>query len=346
MKILQVAYPYEAVSPDSAGGTEQVVAVLDGELTRAGHESVVIARAGSRVRGRLVVGAPADADYATSCRAQDDALDDLLARERFDVVHNQGSTVQHRRDPLPAPLLTTIHLARALYPTSPVVDRPGRFYNLVSESQRAEHPSGGALPVVANGIDVDRFAPAPRREGFALAIGRVCPEKGFHAAIAAAALAGVPLVIVGKVYRFPSHEAYFAAAIAPHLGDAVRFVSAPPVGTKRALLASARCVLIASEIAETSSLVAMEAAASGTPVVCFRRGALPEIVADGVTGWIVDDVAAMARAIAAADAIDPAACRARACERFSATAMAARYIALYRALAASPEPANSGRYCA
>src|SRR5919202_3897440 len=111
MKVLHVAYPYEAVSPASAGGTEQILALLDRELVRLGHESVVVARAGSRVAGRLVVGAPADIGFEASSRDHYAVVERLLATERFDLVHNQGSEIQHRLDRLAAPLLTTIPLA-------------------------------------------------------------------------------------------------------------------------------------------------------------------------------------------------------------------------------------------
>jgi glycosyltransferase involved in cell wall biosynthesis len=333
MKILQVAYPFEPVSDRSAGGTEQIVWALDRELDRMGCRTTVLAREGSRVHGRLMRSASAGASYEQSCRELDIALDALLGAEQFDVVHNQGSHVD-RAWRGAVPLLTTLHLARTLYGTeSPVRTGARRAYNLVSDAQRREYPElAPPLPVVPNGIALDCFQPALRRGGYALAIGRICPEKGFHHAIAAARAAGVPLTIIGKVYGFESHRAYFAAAIAPHLGAAVRLVEAPPLEAKRALLAGARCVVIPSEIAETSSLVAMEAAASGTAVICFCRGALPEVVVDGRTGYVVEDVPAMAEAIRCSERIDPAVCRAHAESRFSAARMAARYLELYTAL--------------
>ncbi len=103
---------------------------------------------------------------------------------------------------------------------------------------------------------------------------------------------------------------------------------------KKRLLAQARCVLVPSKVAETSSLVAMEAIAAGTPVIAYRNGALPEIVEDGRTGWIVDGIDAMAAAIGATDRIDPEACRQRARERFALERMTGAYLARYAELAA------------
>ncbi len=338
MRVLQVAYPFEAVSPASAGGSEQMVWLLDRELCALGLDSVVLARAGSLVTGRLVESAAADADYAASRAALAAALARLLAAERFDVVHDQGAGLQHDWRHA-TPLLTTLHLARRLYAADPLRAGPGCHVTLVSQRQRAEYPEAPPLPVIGNAVALDRFAPAGRRAAFAFAIGRFCPEKGLHHACDAAAAAGVPLVLAGRVYDFASHWQYFHEALLPRLAAGTRLLWSPPAPVKRAFLAAARCVLIPSEIEETSSIVAMEAAASGTPVVCFRRGALPEIVEDGVTGFVVDDVAGMADAIARCATLDAARCRARAEARFDPRAMAEAYVRLYAALRAGvPAP--------
>lgn len=333
MKILQVAYPFEPVSTASAGGTEQILALLDRELTALGHKSVVLARAGSRVAGRLVPSAPANADFETSCRAHETALKRLLAREHFDLIHDQGSGIRHW--PGGPPVLSTLHLTRSLLGEAPSLG-PGRHYNLVSRSQRAQyadHDAARDWPVIPNGIDLHRFRPGGRRADFALCIGRVCPEKGFHHALAATRAAGLPLVIAGKVYRFDSHVRYFDTAIRPHLGLGVTFIDSPTAALKRELLRRARCVLIPSEVEETSSLVAMEAAACDTPVICFRRGALPEVVVDGQTGFVVEDGAAMAHALARLGEIDGNACRRHAQQHFSSQRLALDYLSLYQALA-------------
>jgi glycosyltransferase involved in cell wall biosynthesis len=162
-----------------------------------------------------------------------------------------------------------------------------------------------------------------------LVLGRVCPEKGFHFAIDASVRAGVPLLIAGQVFAWAEHQRYFDSEIVPRLDRLRRWVGPVTGHRKRKLLAAARCVLIPSLAPETSSLVAMEALAAGTPVIATRVGALPEIVEHGRTGFIVDDVAAMASALHEIERIDPEVCRAAACERFALDRMTGAYLALY-----------------
>jgi glycosyltransferase involved in cell wall biosynthesis len=166
-----------------------------------------------------------------------------------------------------------------------------------------------------------------------MALGRICPEKGFHRALAAARLADVPLLLAGEVQPFPEHQRYYAERIVPRLDARRRYVGPVAIRRKRRLLSAARCLLVPSAAPETSSLVAMEALACGTPVVAFDVGALPEVVEHGRTGFLVRDVREMADAIARVGELDPGECRAAARERFSVDWMAARYIDTYHRLA-------------
>jgi glycosyltransferase involved in cell wall biosynthesis len=165
-----------------------------------------------------------------------------------------------------------------------------------------------------------------------LALGRICPEKGFHLALDAARLAGAPLLIAGQLFPYEAHQRYFSEQIQPRLGRNAGFLGPIGFARKRRLLTAARCLLIPSLVAETSSLVAMEALACGCPVVAFPAGALPDLVEPGISGFLVSTIDEMAEAIALCDGLDRERCRAIARKRFSFNAMIESYFRLYRRL--------------
>jgi glycosyltransferase involved in cell wall biosynthesis len=206
-------------------------------------------------------------------------------------------------------------------------------YVCVSRDQRRRGgaPVEAAL-VIENGVPPAAPERVPRGD-FVLCLGRICPEKGFHEALDAARAAKRPLVLAGRVFPYPEHERYFAEEILPRLDHARRFVGAVSGAAKRRLLASAACVAVPSLVAETSSLVAMEALAAGTPVVARPAGALVDIVEDGVTGLFARGPAELARAFDELGRIDPRVCRARAGARFDEGRMIDGYVGLYRQLA-------------
>ena len=233
------------------------------------------------------------------------------------------------------PTLATLHLPPDWYGALP--SRPGLWLNCVSEAQhRACKPHPALLPPIANAVAVDRLAGARHaRRGFALTLGRVCPEKGQHLALQAAHAADVPLIVAGAAFPYPAHLAYLDAQVRPLLDRRRRFVGPLGFARKRRYLAAARCLLVPSLAAETSSLVAMEALACGTPVIAFPVGALPDIVEHGRTGFLVRDAAEMAAAIGRVSSIDAQACREAARTRFDLACMTDAYLARYRALADS-----------
>lgn len=356
LAVLTVAFPFAHVGEDAVGGAEQVVAALDRALVAAGHRSVVIACAGSRVAGRLLalpalparLGEAARAGMYRHVRA---AIARALREERFDLLHFHGIDHAAYLPPHGPPALVSLHLPLDWYPDSALHPaRPRTWLLPVSADQARRAPHGvELLAPIENGV---RLPPpsALARRGFALALGRLCPEKGFEDALDAARLAGVPLLLAGGVFAWPAHQAHFRSAIAPRLDASRRWIG-PVAGPRKArLLAAARCLLVPSRVAETSSLVAMEAIAAGTPVIAYRAGALADIVEHGRTGYLVDGVEAMAAAIAAAEAIDPAVCRRRARERFDLDRCTAQHLALYRRLAApmrfAATPLRPGREAA
>lgn len=340
LSILSVAYPFAPVQTDPVGGAEQILARLDRALVAAGHCSTVIAAADSSVAGCLSA-IPVGHDLIDATRracayeAVRTAMGEILARKPVDLIHLHSLDFFEYLPPPGVPVLVTLHLPLSLYPEAALrVPRQGTWLLPVSASQACGVPGLPLLPPIENGVDLPPRKPHARR-GYALALGRVCPEKNFADALDAAHSANCPLLLAGRVYGYPEHRQYFAGEIIPRLDRSRRWIGWITGARKHRLLAGARCVLIPSRIAETSSLVAMEALAAGVPVIAYPAGALPDIIEHGRTGFLTDDVPSMARAIRAASRIDPEDCRRAARERFSAERMIQQYLSLYQRLASA-----------
>ena len=341
LSILYVAYPLLAVTEESAGGAEQMLLAVECAMNARGCRTIVAAADGSRVCGELLAtGAPASApdQYESREREHSACLLEYLRSHpgQFDLIHDQsGSFFRHAME-CAVPVLATLHLPRAFYLKMNCIfnsPAPSAYYNCVSNSQwHSFHDLPNLLDVVENGIAVEQFPLTRDKDDYVLWLGRICQEKAPHLAIAAAQSARLPIVVAGQIYPFSYHQAYFERAIRPHLNgrSRVRFIDTPLASQKVRLLRHARALLLTSTVEETSSLVAMEAMACGTPVVAFRRGAFPEIVADGETGFIVDTVEEMASALSEVDDISPEKCRQRVERHFSASRMAKEYEELYR----------------
>lgn len=345
--VLSIAHPFSPAGRDAVGGAEQILAALDAALVRAGHCSLVVACEGSTCKGTLIptpcwtkidVGA-----YEPAHRIVRETVQEALRRYPVDVVHFHGLDFAAYLPPPGLPALATLHLPPHLYPPEALFPkRPDTWLHCVSESQQSACPPGmPLLPLLPNGVDLHVFRPRPHKRPFTLALGRICPEKGFHLSMDAARRAGLPLLIGGETFPYPEHQRYYAEEIEPRLGDGCRFLGPLGLARKRRLLAAARCLVVPSQTPETSSLVAMEALASGTPVVAFRAGALPDIVEEGRTGFLVDSVEEMAEALRKAESLHPRECRRAAEERFSADTMIGRYLDLYHRLTEREEPSVS-----
>jgi glycosyltransferase involved in cell wall biosynthesis len=356
--VLSVAYPLAPVGPDAVGGTEQVLVSLDAALTAAGHTSLVIACRGSRVTGTLLETElpPPPYDPHAQRIAQERhrrALAEALERWHVDVVHFHGLDfaaylpvavplalplaldVPHRLSLSTPATVATLHLPIAAYGAEALrAHQTGVSLVCVSRAQWRDYAAtGGSAVVIENGVTIPDAPPRTRRRAFALALGRVCPEKGLHLAVAAARRAGIPLLIAGRVFPYPDHQRYFAEVLAPTLDQQRRFIGAAGPDRKRRLLASARCIVVPSLIAETSSLVAMEALAAGTPVVARAVGALPDIVEPGRTGFLADSVEDLSIGMLAAADLRGDECRQVARVRFNVATTTGQYLALYDALA-------------
>jgi glycosyltransferase involved in cell wall biosynthesis len=346
MRIAQLAPTYERVPPRTYGGTELIVSLVTEELVRRGHDVTLYASGDSRTSARLKSITPAPVRYGAKtpddlghpeylqlANAEACYLD--ASDGAFDLIHNhagiEGMTLAAWSR---TPVVSTMH-----NPYTPRVqsiwDAYPWYHHAVSASSAATFPQRGALPPIHHGIDVAAIEPDVRRhdsdddEGYVLFLGRFSPAKGADRAIQAALLAGRRLVLAGKVDA--ADTVHFRTTIEPWLdGDRIRAVGEVGGETKRALLAGADALLFPIEWQEPFGLVMIEALATGTPVIGFRRASVPEVIRDGVTGFIVDDIEEMAKAIGRLGEIDRAVCRREAESRFSVRRMVDDVEEMYR----------------
>ena len=330
--------------------------------------------AGTLVGTEVPEGVITDEVREVVTRRHQEGIDRALAGGRVDVVHLHGIDFASYRIPSEVPVLVTLHLPPGWYPEGIWERRKNVRMVCVSEAQRRSCPEGvrAGLGVVGNGVFVgdggekqvpfgndnqggrgggEKQVPFGNDNqksqglggggrGYAVMLARICAEKNLHAGIDAGRMAGVEVVLAGEVFPYEAHLRYFREEIEPRLGDgagsgpAVRLVGAVGAVDKRRLLRGARCLLLPTLAPETSSLVAMEAAAEGVPVVAYGSGAVPEVVEEGVTGFLVGSVAEMAGAIGRVGEIDREVCRTVARERFSLTRMVDGYVAVYEEMLA------------
>lgn len=343
MKILNVAYPFAPAGPDAVGGAEQVLTQLVEALVAAGHHSLAVAREDSVLPGTVLPVPRLEEAIRPETRRRihgevKGRIEEAMAREAIDLIHFHGIDFCEYLPETGLPMLITLHLPIPWYPPWIFDDRGGNIHlQCVSPAQQRAVPGSVPLPpVIENGVPIERLQGRYRRRNFALSLGRICPEKGFHHAAQAARKAGIDFLLGGEVFPYETHQNYFHDQLRPVLDRRRRFLG--PVGfrQKRRLLNSARCLLIPSLAPETSSLVAMEAMACGTPVIAFAAGALPDLIEHGKTGLLAQDEREMADAILAASRLDPEVCRAQARRRFSVQRMTRQYLELYERLIEPP----------
>jgi glycosyltransferase involved in cell wall biosynthesis len=345
LNVLNVAYPFAEVDNEATGGAEQILASLDRALVSAGHHSVVLACRGSNVAGELVdievPKGPLTEPVRELVRFRyREIVDRLASHGGFDLVHFHGVDCasyvsDHGR------AIVTLHLPTSFYDPSLWSQQNARLV-FVSQAQQEANPFlAGRGQVIANGIDLENFHPATPAKGserYFLGLGRICPEKGFHLALQAAHAVDASFVLAGRVFPYPEHAQYFAEAIAPLLDGRRHFVGPVSGAGKARLLAQATALVVPSLVPETSSLVTMEALASGTPAIVSTEGALPGLVEPGKTGWVAATQEELQQAFLRADELDRRLCRSQAEQRFDRAGMVAKYLELYEHVASWSQP--------
>lgn len=343
LRIAMVAPPWFTVPPVGYGGIEAMVAELTNGLVERGHHVTLIAAGEPGTKAQQFIpiyhqppsdrlGEPMPEVYHAAAAAQ------VLAGLEVDVVHDHtlaGPLLARGR---PKPTVVTAH--------GPVGGEPGDYLArlghtvdvvAISAAQQAQRPDINWVATVHNSIDVTTFPFGKGDGGYLLFIGRFNPDKGAHLAIDAARAAGRRIVLAGKLNE-PAEKSYFEEAIRPRLGPGVEYAGEADAITKRELYTQAEALLFPVCWEEPFGMVMIEAMACGTPVVALRRGSVPEVVAHGRTGIVVDDPGNLPAAIDAAANIDRSECRRRAQEHFDAPVMVASYEAVYQTIAESADP--------
>lgn len=343
LTVLSVAFPFAPVGPCGVGSAERILGELDAALVAEGQRSLVVACAGSLVAGELFSAPmPERALISESDRRWhrwrfQAAIDRAFSRHRIDLIHMHGVDFDQHVLPAEIPVLVTLHVPISWYrPEAWATFAERAQFQCVSAAQRRTDPKLLAdVPVIENGVPLPEVRLDREREGFALALGRICPEKNVHEALEAGTQAGIRVLVSGHVFADREDGEYFAEKVQPlldHDGVTHRFLGPMETDRRLRLLARAKCLLLSSRAPETTSLTAMEALSVGTPVIAYRSGALTEIVEDGVTGFLVDSVEEMADAIGRIGRIRAEDCRAAAERRFSRDRMVHDYFDLYAAM--------------
>jgi glycosyltransferase involved in cell wall biosynthesis len=341
MRIAQIAPLYESVPPRLYGGTERVVAHLCDALVQRGHEVVLFASGDSKTLAELIpcrdkalrldkkLSWDVPAHLAMLAEVRKHAIDFDILHFHLDCFHlplfqdiadRTVTTVHGRQD------IKDLRRLHRHYPNYPLVS--------ISTSQRRPLKHLHWVKTIHHGYPKSQYTFSSTPKGKYLAfLGRIAPEKGVDRAIEIAHRAGLPLRIAAKVDS--ADRDYFEAHVVPLLDSpGVEFIGEIGEAEKSEFLGGAHALLFPISWPEPFGLVMIEAMACGTPVIAFNRGAVPEVMQNGVTGFIVDDVEGAVCAVAQLDTIDRAVVRAAFERRFSVDVMATKYESAYATVSA------------
>jgi glycosyltransferase involved in cell wall biosynthesis len=340
LRIALLAPLWKTVPPTHYGGSELVVANLAKAYTKLGHKVTTFACGGSKPAGKLV-------------KVIDRPLYDLLGgftwkgipaqeffeydaffkrRHQFDVVHNHlGFHPLAFSSLLDMPMVTTLH--SSLPPDFPELAHQFRDRNFVSisDAQRTLAPRLNYLKTIYHGIDTAAIPYVAKPKSYLLFLSSLIKNKGIDLAVRAARDLQLPLIIAGEV-REPE-RAFLNKTVFPYVdGKQIRFVGEVNNAQKIKLMSQAKALVLPVRWSEAFGLVMVEAMASGTPVVSFRKGSVPEVIEHGRTGYVVDTFSQFKRAIQSVSKIDRGTCRKTAVQQFDLLTMGQQYIDLFKQL--------------
>lgn len=348
MRIAQVSPLLESVPPQRYGGTERVVSYVTEELVRLGHDVVLFASGDSRTTAQLESICPRALRLNADIQNRDASLVALLERafgtpEEFDIIHSHldvlGFPLMRRCN---RSVVTTMHGRLDLPELTPVFREFAEMPLVsISDAQRRPFPWANWQATVHHGLPRDLYTFHPHPGKYLAFLGRLAPEKRPDHAIAIAKHLGLPLRIAAKVD--PADRQYFEAEIEPLLSHSlVEYLGEITDDEKNDFLGDAYALVCPYDWPEPFGLVLIEALACGTPVLAYRRGSVPEIIEDGVTGFVRDDLSELAEAVEQVSLIDRWRCREAFEESFTVERMVQDYLKVYKdVMENSWHPANS-----
>jgi glycosyltransferase involved in cell wall biosynthesis len=342
MRIAQVAPLIESVPPKLYGGTERVVSYLTEELVRQGHDVTLFASGDSITTAQLIAGCPRALRLEN--RSMDSLSHHLLMLEKIWQQAEEFEIIHNHMDYLPfsmlkrvrTPAITTLHGRLDIPDLLPLYEEFNDVRLIsISNNQRGPLAWANWQDTVYHGLPVELYDPRLNASGYLAFIGRISPEKGIDKAIEIARRSGRPLKIAAKIDKV-DHE-YYKTKIAPLLKEpGIEFIGEIDESEKNAFLGKAAALLFPVDWPEPFGIALIEAMACGTPAIAFKRGSVPEVVDDCVSGFIVENVAEAVEAVAKIETLDRAVVRRTFEARFSATRMARDYLRVYRNQLESP----------
>ncbi|MBN2421087.1 glycosyltransferase family 4 protein [Candidatus Woesearchaeota archaeon] len=366
MKIMQMADIYLPIRQNILyGGTERIISYLDEEFVKKGHESIVAATGDSEVKGKLIFSINKSIWHVNNKRVRKTIFSphkrqkhiekamEFIKRESIDIVHDHQVLTHSDRylsdgKTISTPILVTLHgdnniISKDRHRTlDDVIKQEDRkvFFNAISKSQKKEFENTvDVSDIIYHGIPIERYSFSPNLnncEPYLLNIGRISREKGQHLAIQISKKTGLPLILAGEIHT-PEID-YWKTMIEPFVdGEQIKFIGPVDDSVKSKLYGGALAFLMPIQWAEPFGLVMIEAMATGTPVVGFARGSLPEIVKNNETGYVItpsgfegEDVENMVKAVKNISKINRCTCRAHVENKFTSEIEAQNYIKLYK----------------
>lgn len=339
MRIAQIGPIVERTPPKKYGGTERIVSALTEELVRRGHDVTLFASGDSVTSARLISIYPRALSeikirdlFASNSLSMFNIGLAYSRQDQFDVIHDHTGTLGLPTANLSTkPVVITMHgpfrvFDKNMYGT---LNKP--YVVPISNSQKISDSRINYAETIYHGLPLNKYPFKPDHDGFLLFVGRFSPEKGAHYAIEIANYLNMPLILAAKVesdINNPDRK-YFYDFIEPKLSETIRYVGQVDEEERNRLMSEAKCLLNPISWKEPFGLVMIEAMATGCPVIAFNSGSAPEVVKDGVSGYIVRDIEEMIDAVLTVEELDREKIREYALTNFSVERMTDQYEKLY-----------------